>query len=251
MIAVGVAQMFPSLKLIILGRASEDNLPKKIKLTNLSPNSLTLSWVTNRPVLGAIVYTADQISQIAYQEQLSTVHHVTVEHLLPDKNYSFTLISGEGSYNFGDSPLTYKTPPIPTKAPSAPMLTVAGKIVDDKGQVVKEAIVYLVLLNSTPISTTTNAQGNFILSVQNMLDTKTYQPLEFRLPQVAEMLVVTNAMDKNVSTSLTGSVILPNIVMKEGETPVAVKPVGVTVSEPTPLSFWGKIDLFIQSLAKP
>lgn len=104
-IAVGVAQMFPSLKLIILGRASEDNLPKKIKLTNLSPNSLTLSWVTNRPVLGAVVYTADQISQIAYQEQLSTVHHVTVEHLLPDKNYSFTLISGEGSYNFGDSPL--------------------------------------------------------------------------------------------------------------------------------------------------
>lgn len=249
--AVGVAQVLPSIKLLILGRASEDNYPRKIRLTNLSANGVTLSWVTNRAVTGAVVYAAGGINQIAYYDQPTSAHHVAVEHLQPEKNYSFTVISGTGSYNFGGAPLTYKTPAVPAHTPTAPSVTVAGTVVDKNGEKIKEALVYLVLANSTPISTMTNDKGNFILTVQNLLDEKTNQPLELKLPQTAEMLFVTNTMDKKTSVYLTGPVILPNVVMKDGETPVVAKPVGVAVSEPTPLSLWEKISLFIESLIKP
>ncbi len=183
-IVVGIIGLFASL-FLTLGRvvyqekASPQQAPREIRLTNLSENSVSVSWLTEEPVLGGVIYGVNSSLSSSFvglddrgEDVVSSLHHVTLKNLKPEITYYFRLISGAGYFDNQGTPYVFSTPRHSSLTPAPPYVF--------KGKFGQEALVYFSFDDSTPISTLTNEKGNFLLSLNNALtkDQSRYYPIQ-------------------------------------------------------------------------
>ncbi len=173
-------------KATIMPRASAEETPKEIKITNIMENSFTVSWVTEISTTGFLRYgqVADNLDQTSGddRDQLSgevgqfVTHHVTIRNLKPETNYFFKLGSGTKRvlYDNSGQPYTIKTPAVLSTPPPAD--TVYGTIMATESAPAEGVIVYLTLPGGSPLSAVAKSSGNWAvsLSTSRTSDLSTY-----------------------------------------------------------------------------
>jgi len=152
-------------------KASPSLTPNQLRVTNINDNSFTVSWLTDESTTGFIKYGADNsltFTAADDRDQLSgktdefAVHHVTVKNLTPSTVYSFKV--GSGGKIFDNSGQPYQVTTASANKNSTPPNDVAyGTVVDQNGNPVEGAIVYLSLANANPASTLTKSSGSWVI----------------------------------------------------------------------------------------
>jgi hypothetical protein len=151
--------------------ANPQSAPKNVKVTNLTENSFTVSWISDAQVTGLLQYgpeenlaltAKDDRDQLSGQEGSFSTHHVTVKNLQPSIKYYFKIISGGAV--FDDNGQLYKITTGPLISSPLPVNDVAyGTVLDQSGSPVEEAIVYLTLAGNSLLSTLTTASGKWVI----------------------------------------------------------------------------------------
>ncbi|MBI4029453.1 MAG: fibronectin type III domain-containing protein [Candidatus Blackburnbacteria bacterium] len=166
----------------IRSSASLEEQPKEIKVTNISDNSFSVSWLTDKQTSGFIVYgDTDKLGLTAADDRDKSgqtprnTHHVTVENLNPQTLYYFKIGSGSSAYDNSGSPFSITTAPS-TSDPPAVAEPAFGKVVNQAGSPVPDALVYLTVQGGSPLSSYTRSDGNWLITLNNarIADLSTY-----------------------------------------------------------------------------
>jgi hypothetical protein len=258
-------------KQLLSGRADVGLFPRRVKITNFSENSFTVSWVTEKPVAAAVQYQLPgQASKLAFplDQKSQQIHHITVSNLLPGREYAFYLLSGGEIFDNQGEPFVVTTCSLTEQVPGVPFL-VYGQVKNRQGQPVSRAVVYFragewssdsedlkqarkdgregrhfEAGQSTPISTTTNEEGNFILTINNSwsLDKKDrFQP---KTNMVSELWVEAGDDGRaRQEFDIHPDLNLGEVVLNTGEVEMEIE--GPT-ARPIKMSFWQKIKRIFQ-----
>jgi hypothetical protein len=149
--------------------ASEDTQPKNIILSNLSTNSIAITWTTSDRVRGSVVPVLNGTEQGTVIDKRGNderyTHHVKLTDLEPGAEYNFKIISGEDTYT-GDSnnEFTFSTANIAAETPSVEQIS--GRIENASDDV----IVYVLTKDKTtyPVASPTTSNGNFLVDLSQM-----------------------------------------------------------------------------------
>ena len=180
-ILIGLAGLVSSLALVvrpvIFPQAGVPNQPQAVRLSNFSENSITVSWVTNEPVIASVAYADNQRlanAQTAFDDRgenvFSRLHHITLKNLEPGANYYFQLVSGGQEFNYQGQPYSSRSPGHLASTPLPPVIFTDN--------LESEALVYFQYPDSTLISTVADTSGAYLLTLNNALteDQTSYYP---------------------------------------------------------------------------
>lgn len=153
--------------------ASGETTPKNVIISNITSNSVSISWTTDSQSTGSVTVNSGKGDTAPFVDIRGTdqrkTHHVDIVDLEPSKDYSFTILSSDKrfgdekgkSYKFRTSPVTSQTP-----VPKPVYGSVEGT---DKNDVV----VYIVVEGDKkvyPASSATTATGKWIVDLSALRD---------------------------------------------------------------------------------
>lgn len=171
-------------------KAGPEITPKQIKITNISENGLTVSWVTDGQTSGFIKYgteinlttiSADDRDQLSGKTGSFLTHHITLKNLKPATNYYFKIGSGGKLFDNNGQPYQITTAPV-IQTPLPPSDVAYGTVFDQNGTPFEGAIVYLSLANTTPLSTLTKSSGSWVipLNLARSVDFNSYASYDYQ-----------------------------------------------------------------------
>lgn len=152
----------------IPSKASKAEL-KRIEITNLSPNQVTIFWQTDNKETGWLFYgkKGSQLNNLAYDDRdIATnklayiYHHVTIKNLLPKTIYQFKLVNDNKLVN-NSSLFTFTTPP--DFRMKTNMTPAYGKLVNKNNTALENAIVVLQTNNSFPLTSISKPTGEWLI----------------------------------------------------------------------------------------
>ena len=152
-----------------LSRAGAEAVPKDVVVTNLTTNSLTVTWFTDVSADGYVVPVLNGVEQSPVRDKRGggnrTSHYVELRSLEPNTKYSFVIVSGGTKYtNSGGSNYEFTTAPVgaDTPIPNPIHGSVTGITNDD-------VIIYVFPKNNSayPVSTTIPSGGNWIVDLSS------------------------------------------------------------------------------------
>lgn len=156
---------------ILFLRAGPETIPTQIKITNITDNSFSASWITNEKTAGFIRFgettrlgstMADDRDQLSGETGLFSTHYVTLKNLKPKTTYYFKLGSGSKIYDNNGRPYQITTAPA-ISLPYPPSDVAYGKIIKQDGSPAEGSIVYLSLANATPQSVLVQSSGSWVI----------------------------------------------------------------------------------------
>lgn len=165
---------------IFTSQAAPDITPQNITLTNLTENSVSISWQTNAQATSFVTFGQNSPGeQTALDDRDTTTpkphltHYVTLKNLLPQTNYQFKIVSGKVSSEV-QSFETAK--PAANKTNFTPIIGT----VSDSSTALNEGIVYLSINGAYLQSALVKMGGNFLipLSYIRKNDLSDIYPLE-------------------------------------------------------------------------
>lgn len=151
--------------------------PHEARVVNLTPTSATITWQTDQPSIGQVIYgegnalnmsQADDRDSLVYKPRLT--HLATLKKLKPHTQYQFQIQSN--SIVFPVQKATFTT--LPSTQPMGELdlyQPVRGTILTSTGgetTPVDESLVFLRVVGATPLVTFTTAAGNFILPITTL-----------------------------------------------------------------------------------
>lgn len=156
----------------LFSRADISTVPQEIKVTNISDNSFTVSWITEKPATGFLQYGgSEQLGDSIPDDrdtgvqQSHTTHHVTIKNLDPGTVYYYKITSGTENFDDRGKSFTQTTAPT-TENPPAPPEPIFGKVVKQDGNTSTEAVVYLEI-NGSLLSSFVREDGNWLITLNN------------------------------------------------------------------------------------
>jgi hypothetical protein len=175
-LVVGVGFLSMGGNLSFAPRASAEETPKKIKITNLSDSGFTVSFLTDGKTSAFVKYGESENSLKSQvgddRDQLSgtvgsyNLHHVTVRGLSPNTTYYYTLGTGSGStFDNQGSPFSIKTM-AKSGTPTAAK-TIYGTVLGAAGSTAKESIVYVSVPGAKQMSTLVKSSGSWAIPLSN------------------------------------------------------------------------------------
>ncbi len=141
-----------------------------ITQSNLTPQSITISWFTNTLVPSELIYTTDKNfwqevksakDDRDQEAQNHNLHFVTLQELLPSTTYYFKI----GSQPVLSSSNQFTTPP-QIKNTDLKIPPLVGSVASSNLQPLSDALVVLEIPNYFPLFTYTNQTGNFVLPIK-------------------------------------------------------------------------------------
>jgi hypothetical protein len=182
----------------LFSKASAENSPKLLKLTNINHSGATISWLTDKELGGFITIgeTVDQLTRTVFDDRDSSeqvnlykIHYVTIKNLKASTKYYFKISSGNQLFDESGKPFELTTASVPSG--SLPPNDVAtGIVVTTSDAPAQGLIVYFSLANMTPQSALTGSAGNWIVPLNTAFSTNlnTYATYD-KEAQVAEIFV--------------------------------------------------------------
>lgn len=182
----------------LFSRASAENTPNQLKITNLSNSGAVISWLTEKDLSGFVksgetdqllnqIFLDDRDSQ--GQTNAYKIHYVTLRNLKPATKYYFKISSGNQLFGDGGKPyeITTANQPAGTLPPND---VASGLVVASNNTPVQGVIVFFNLANMTPQSAITSSSGNWLVSLNTAFSTNlnTYATYD-KEAQVAEIFV--------------------------------------------------------------
>lgn len=145
---------------IFAPKASPEETPQMVKITNITNRSFSVSWITDKKTTGFVSFgktgslgaTSNQTASLG---ETSNVHYVQVENLIPATQYFFKVGSGKNLFDNDGQPYTITTGPALEALPQPDVIF--GKI---EG-LTEQAILYVTLAGVTPLSTLVESSGTW------------------------------------------------------------------------------------------
>ncbi len=146
--------------------AEEDSAPKNIKVSNITDNGFTISFITNQKSRSFIKVGEDRFFLgdifIKRQEEKTGVHYFDIDGLSPTTAY-FIIINSDGVNYLSDNPLSVKTG---NKLSSDNVgKNLYGKVYSKSGEELRGAIVYVQCGNGGLLSTQTSSDGSWNINI--------------------------------------------------------------------------------------
>ncbi len=153
-----------------IANAGSDSTPQDVLISNITTNSLTVSWVTEKKTSGYVVPILNGVEQSPIQDSRSSFnkvsHYVVLDSLEPSTEYSFIILSDgkkfknkEGvEYKFSTAPISDTTP-----IPNPVYGSITGSNLDD-------VILYVFFSDKStyPVSTQVPTTGNWTLDLSSI-----------------------------------------------------------------------------------
>lgn len=160
---------------VYLSQAAPNLTPQDITISNITDNSVTISWQTNIDVPSFITYGQNNAGEQTSQDNRDTNpisnnsgpkprlnHYFTLTNLLPDTNYSFRISSGK----LKSEVMKFKTAtPIINPAGFTPII---GSVISSDNNPLSDGIVYLSIPNATTQSALIRTDGNFLIPISQI-----------------------------------------------------------------------------------
>ncbi|HVX93160.1 MAG TPA: fibronectin type III domain-containing protein [Candidatus Dojkabacteria bacterium] len=169
-IAIPITAFAAYLVTQILSNAGGSIDPQGVVMSNVTSNSLTLTWTTDTATTGSIVVSTGGKSSAPYTDVRGSskrkTHYIEVTSLEPSKDYTFYITSNTTKYtSVNGQSFKFKTPPITTNTPIPN--PVYGSISGSKSD---DILVYVVTGTETdyPASATPNKSGNWIIDLSSI-----------------------------------------------------------------------------------
>lgn len=149
--------------------ASAEFAPKDVRVSNVTDNSATISWVTDRQTSGFVKWGDEQGSldktELDELTSQSLTHTLTIRQLTPETIYYFKINSGGEDFDNSQIPWQITTGP----ALDTPLKTnlVSGSVLSSSGAPAKNSLVYITVGGGSPLSTITSEEGNWVIPVSN------------------------------------------------------------------------------------
>ncbi len=152
-------------------KAEQGVEPENVKITNISESSFTLSWTTQKPIIGFVVYgettslkfRAPDLRDPSEEKSMIT-HYVEVVGLKPQTKYYFKIGSGTLYDNQG-KPFEVNTGSALPKNPASDLAQ--GTVLKPDGTPAEGALVYLKLPSAAPLSSFVTSSGSFVIVLSN------------------------------------------------------------------------------------
>ncbi len=157
-------------------RATPQTTPKNIKITNVTDNSFTLSFLTDESTPSFLKYgtsekaldnqAGDERDQISGTVQPYNMHHITVRGLKANTAYFFTLGTGSNSSFTNDGkPFQVKTAQAAGAQPVAK--TIYGSVTTESGAPAEGAVVYVKHPTAGELSSLVKNSGSWAVYLSN------------------------------------------------------------------------------------
>ena len=203
-------------------KVTQEVVPQNVRITNISDNKFSVSWITQSATSGLVEYGAvgeklttranddrDVGETTGYQ-----THHVTIEGLQPGTQYAFRILSGDNLVRFDNngSPYTTATGPVIGGTPTS------QNFYGDVTPPSAGSIVYLTLPSSATVSTLVTESGNyaFTLSTIRSSDLRSYVAYD-PAATVGSVMAASGKLESTVSVSLANSAPVPTITLGQDE----------------------------------
>lgn len=183
--------------IIFITKAAPTNIPKNVKITNVTDSSFTVSYVTDDNVIGSVNFGEDtKLNQVVRDDRdqksggltAFKLHNITIRNLKPKTNYFFTITSGEDTFSNNDQLYQVSTAFPITETPNQ-QEPITGKILLSDGSDAKEAIVFVTIDNAQTISTLIKSDGSYILPLNSLRTSNLNSYFEFS-DNVIKMLIM-------------------------------------------------------------
>ncbi|MBI4100603.1 fibronectin type III domain-containing protein [Candidatus Microgenomates bacterium] len=162
-------------------KAQPDISPQDVKITNVFPNSFTVSWITpGKPSTGYVTYgQGNSLESKGLDirdkglEALGQyiIHYAEVKNLQPQSTYLFKIISNNKTANNG-APYKVTTAPELTSPPT--MDPIHGLVFAEDEKSPAKGIIFLTIGQSAILSTFINSSGNWLIPL-NLLRTADFK----------------------------------------------------------------------------
>jgi len=165
-------------------RATPQTTPKKIRVSNLTDSSFTVSFLTDEATVGNIKYgteaknidsqSSDDRDQLSGTVGQYNVHHVTVRGLEPNSTYYYNLGTTSGVFDNNGQPFTIQTAQR-SGVPSAAK-TIYGSVVSPSGSPAEGVVIYVKAEGVGEMSSLVKSSGSWAIPLSNarLADGSTY-----------------------------------------------------------------------------
>ncbi len=153
---------------IFISRAAPDIKAQNITVTNITDDSVTISWQTQTPVVSFLTYGQANPNEQTILDDRDTklpsahsIHYTTLKNLLPKTEYQYKIFSGKTSTDI--SKFTTATP-VTSQTTFRPVI--GSVIAEDKP--LDEGIVYLSMTDAILQSALIKTSGNFLITLSQV-----------------------------------------------------------------------------------
>src|SRR3989344_5601314 len=147
--------------------ASSSVTPKDIRISNVTDGSLTVSWVTDKEVLGSLKWSKSESAVLENQNDeingLSYTHSSTIRGLSPQTTY-YLKINSSG-VDFDNNGVSWQVKTGPKLTSGNKEILVSGSVQTQAGKPVKGGLIYLSVGGGSLVSTTTSDNGTWVTSL--------------------------------------------------------------------------------------
>lgn len=169
-VGVGVTTLLVRNTTNFFGHAAPPETPEDVRITNVTDSTFSFTYKTEAQVIGTLhLVDADTTQQaLDDRDQDSGVpkeyflHSITVKNLKPDTTYSFSVVSGQTTFDNNGIPFSVKTGPTLTATPSG-QVPLSGRIVNPDGSKPEETLIFVTTANGQTLSTLLKSSGIYIL----------------------------------------------------------------------------------------
>lgn len=245
-------------------QATPEAVPKEVKITNVSSNSFTVSWVTDEETTGSINFgeaqtlnqnALDDRDQVSNSLGKNSSHHVTLKNLKLQTTYYFKITSGKTSYD--NNGVNYQVATGP-EIPAGNLEPIHGSVFKSPQETAEGTIVYLTLAGAQPISTLVKSSGEWLIPLSSARTQDLKEPLAQK-GEVEELFIQGGKAGTSKALVKTGNdAPVPQIILGKNYdfsqnlaqgSPAPIVTTTAPTSSPSATSSFSSLDL--PSLATP
>lgn len=209
------------------GTANENVTPAQVKITNVSDNSFSVSFITAKASSGKIKYgiesnslkqsVLDDRDQLSGETGVFEVHHITAKNLTAQTKYYFKIESGGKQFDNQGKPFEITTGTTLGNPPAAD--PVYGTILSPSGTPIEGVVVYLSVANGAPLSALSRTNGNWAISLSTArtADLKSYLTYDMQATIVNILAQGGKAGTAPVITTTTNDSPVPEIILGKSQ----------------------------------
>lgn len=212
---------------IFKSEAKLEEKAEEVRVTNVTDNSFTVSWLTNSSTNGYISYGKSQnsgavIGQNDIFSDESQTHSATAVNLDPSTTYYFKI--GFGKEGIKNSKIYSVKTAVRTLAKPVPEI-VFGQISNSQNKPVKGALVYISGQDISPQSAFTDSEGKWTLNLSRAFSTNLDKPAAFNQETILEIFTQSeNSQFASAKIKVIASKPVPTITMGKSYDFVFIKP---------------------------
>jgi hypothetical protein len=204
-------------------RANPSYTPKDIKISNITDNSFTISYITSDLITGSLSYgTTTNVGNVLLDDKDKTtgkpsihqLHYFTINNLNAGSQYYFTILSGDQTFN--DNGLPYSVSTGQTLQPnSSNQITASGNVLLPDATYPKEAIIYIKTINSQLLSAPILPDGSFRISLATLRDLNLKNYLQLTDNDTLELSFIGDSYQASATVFVRDALHIPTISLSQ------------------------------------